>query len=198
MRTLGRTLLVLALVVGVGVALVVWLGQGVPDGDPPGPDAGPRVTAGATSPPATGGDGAAEIPADAIAATVRYVHDGDTLYLTEDGGTEVTVRLIGIDTPEVGDNAECFGDEARDRLRALLPEGTRVFVLAEQGRLDQYGRTLLHVFLPDGTHINRLLIDEGYAWAMFFDPNRDYEAAFRAAQAQAESADAGMWASCGY
>lgn len=192
MRSLTRTLLLLALVVVVGVVLAVWVGSGLGGGA--SAPAGPAATS-----PATGAIPAGAIPSGATPATVRYVHDGDTLYLTPEGsGTELKVRLIGIDTPEIGERAECYGEDARDRLRALLPEGTSVWILAEDGPQDRYGRSLLHVFLPDGTHVNRLLIDEGLAWAMFFDPNRDYEREFRAAEADAEAARVGMWGVCGY
>lgn len=168
----------LALIVAAGIGLVVWLGQ---DTD--------RPTGTATT--------ASGAPAVGTTMTVTYVHDGDTLYLDPGtGGDELKVRLIGIDTPEIGEDAECFGDVARDRLRALLPEGTAVTVVAEDGPLDQYGRSLLHVWLPDGTHVNRALIDEGLAWAMFFDPNRDFESEFRTAEREAEAAGVGMWSQC--
>lgn len=168
----------LALVVAIGIAIVVWIGQALP-----GADTGSGVGA--------GGSPAGE------SMTVTYVHDGDTLYLQPStGGDELKVRLIGIDTPEVGENAECFGDVARDRLRALLPEGTVVTAVAEDGPLDQYGRSLLHLSLADGTHVNRVLIDEGLAWAMFYDPNREFEAEFRDAERAAEAAGVGMWSAC--
>ena len=141
-------------------------------------------------------EGSAGEPAGA-SMTVTYVHDGDTLYLDPGtGGDELKVRLIGIDTPEIGEHAECFGAEARDRTRALLPEGTVVTVVTEAGPLDQYGRSLLHVYLADGTHVNRVLIDEGFAWAMFFDPNRAFEGEFRDAERAAEAAGVGLWGSC--
>lgn len=170
----------LALIVAVGVGIVVWVGDGL-DG----------TTA------SGGGTSASVAPADAVMMTVTHVHDGDTLFLDPgDGGEELKVRLIGIDTPEIGDEAECFGDVARDRLRSLLPDGTVVTIVAEDGPLDQYGRSLLHVSLSDGTHVNRLLIDEGLAWAMFFDPNRDFETEFRDAERAAEAAGVGMWSEC--
>ena len=171
----------LALVVAIGIAVVAWVGPAL---------SGDGSAGGGQSP----GDGPA---ASGTSMTVTYVHDGDTLYLDPGtGGDELKVRLIGIDTPEIGENAECYGDVARDRLRAVLPEGTVVTVVAEDGPLDQYGRSLLHVYLPDGTHVNRLLIDEGLAWAMFYDPNRDFEDEFRSAERAAEDAGAGMWSAC--
>lgn len=206
----ARALLGLVLIVAAGIAVVVWLGpvlagdSGGPSGvgdaaesPAPGPDdrPAPADSSSATTDPDPAPSAA--IPSGAVGATVRYVHDGDTLYLTIDGtDTERTVRLLGIDTPEIGDDAECYGTAARDRVRELLPEGTRVLVTMDTEALDQYGRTLLHLFLPDGTHVNRLLIDEGLAAAMFFRPNFDYEDEFRTAEARAEADRVGMWGAC--
>ena len=61
---------------------------------------------------------------------VDYVHDGDTLFLTDQRGTELKARLIGVDTPELG--TDCYADEARDYLRGLLPEGTEVWADARR------------------------------------------------------------------
>jgi micrococcal nuclease len=60
------------------------------------------------------------IPRAATLATVRKVVDGDTLRVTLNDGTQTTVRLIGIDTPETKDPDEpvgCFGPEASARIR---------------------------------------------------------------------------------
>ena len=54
---------------------------------------------------------------------------------------------------EIGDDPECYGDEATALLRSLLPEGTQVRVLADAQPLDQYDRSLLLLWLrPDGRH----------------------------------------------
>src|SRR3954463_5246261 len=79
-----------------------------------------------------------QIPADAQPATVDYVHDGDTLFLTD--GTKV--RLLAVDTPEIGSPLECMGTEARDYLRSLLPSGSTIYTLADAEPTDQYGRSL--------------------------------------------------------
>ena len=186
MRSLGR-IVVAVLAVAAIAALAWWAAPGLIDAG--GPGAG---GAGSSTTSAVG------IPTGATTATVRSVHDGDTLRLTLAGSsTELKVRLLGIDTPEVGEDAECFGEEARARTRELLPEGTVVTVIADVEPLDQYGRTLLHVVLADGTHLNRLLIDEGLAEARFFDPNHEHEREFRAAEAAARAAGIGMWGACG-
>ena len=53
-------------------------------------------------------------------ATVTHVVDGDTIDV-EIGGREERVRLIGIDSPELRPEVECFRVEARDYLRGMLP-----------------------------------------------------------------------------
>ena len=82
------------------------------------------------------------IPSTATEASVEFVYDGDTIFLVD--GRKV--RLLGIDTPEIGDNRECYGDEATTLLRQLLPEGTDVWVQPDIDPLDRYGRSLLFVY----------------------------------------------------
>jgi len=136
------------------------------------------------------------VPEGATAATVEYVHDGDTLFLTD--GTKV--RLLGIDTPEVGEHRECYGDEARELLRDLLPEGTHVQVLADVQPLDQYGRSLLFIYAEDGTGdtvlVNLELIERGAAEAVVLPPNVLFADELEAAEDRAQAAGLGMWGAC--
>ncbi|WP_166867660.1 thermonuclease family protein [Salinibacterium sp. ZJ70] len=132
------------------------------------------------------------LPADAGTAVVRYVHDGDTLFL-EDGRK---VRLLGVDTPEVGDGAECYGDEARSALRRMLPEGTTVRTVADVRPLDQYDRSLLFLFTEDGRLVNLDLIREGYAEAVVLKPNYLWADEVEAAEDEAQTARVGMWGAC--
>ena len=100
--------------------------------------------------------------ADCIPALVERVHDGDTLRATIDGRSE-PVRLLGIDTPEIGDKARCPAEQAkavaaRDRLRALVAAaGDRRLCTA--GR-DRYDRVLASLLL-DGQDASERLIAEG-------------------------------------
>ena len=132
------------------------------------------------------------IPANAVEATVDYVHDGDTLFLTD--GTKV--RLLAVDTPEVGDNLECMGNESRDYLRQLLPEGSTVYTLADAEPTDQYGRALLFIWTSTGTLVNLDLVEQGYAEAVFIGGNRLYEEQVEAAEGAAQDAGRGIWGSC--
>jgi micrococcal nuclease len=137
------------------------------------------------------------IPDEATDATVEYVHDGDTMFLTD--GRKV--RLLGVDTPEIGEGDECYGDEATALLRSMLPEGTAVRVLADAQPLDQYDRALLLIWLPDAdqddaTFVNLELIEQGAAEAVVLEPNLLYAAEFEAAEDAAQAADLGLWGAC--
>ena len=136
------------------------------------------------------------IPDAATPATVNYVHDGDTLFLETPSDGNLKVRLLAIDTPEIGDNAECFGDDTRDYLRDQLPEGSTVYTLADTDETDQYGRALLFIWTSDGTFINLHLVVSGYAEAVFIGNNHLYEAEFEAAENAAHDSGAGRWGSC--
>lgn len=60
---------------------------------------------------------------------VRFVIDGDTPEVTPDIAGARPVRLLNIDTPEIGgDTQEPWATAARQHLRALMPSGTRVAV----------------------------------------------------------------------
>jgi micrococcal nuclease len=133
------------------------------------------------------------IPSAATPATVEYVHDGDTLFL--DDGRKV--RLLGIDTPEVGEHAECYGDEATALLRSLLPEGSSVRVLADVQPLDQYGRSLLFVYRDDATLVNLAMLESGAAEAVVLEPNVLFAERLRAAEDDARAAGLGLWGACG-
>lgn len=133
------------------------------------------------------------IPDGAEPATVNFVHDGDTLFLTTEDDDNLKVRLLGVDTPEVND---CYADEATTFLRNLAPEGSTVFTVSDAEPVDQYGRALLMIWTPSGQLINLALVGSGHAEAVFIDDNRLYEDEFESAEAAAQKASLGMWGAC--
>lgn len=139
-------------------------------------------------------------PIGATRSHVAYVHDGDTLFLQPDGthsrDDQIKVRLIGVDTPEIGDNAECFGYEARDYLRSLLPEGAEVWVMPDREEFDRYGRSLLYVWTMDDRSVNLDLVQNGYATALNIAPSNTYWKQFEAAEDAAYNARVGLWTAC--
>ena len=99
-------------------------------------------------------------------AIVKRVVDGDTVVLSFSGDDD-TVRLIGIDTPETvkpNSPVECFGPEAAERTKFLLPPETKVRVERDIEARDRYGRLLAYLRrVDDGLFINESLITEGFA-----------------------------------
>jgi micrococcal nuclease len=132
--------------------------------------------------------------------TVDHPVDGDTVVVRIGGATE-SVRLIGIDTPEsVSEDVpvECFGPEAKARLAELLPEGTPVRLERDIEARDRYDRLLAYVHrVDDGTFVNLLLVEEGYAESYPYEPNTAHQGELDAAQQRARAADRGLWPACG-
>lgn len=141
-----------------------------------------------------------ERPATATLSRVAYVHDGDTLYLqpagTSSRNDQITVRLLGVDTPELRPEVECYAEEARDHLRGLLPVGASVWIAADRGPLDRYDRTLLYLWTEAGDSVNFDLVVNGFATAVRIPPNEAYWPQLKAAQATARDAGRGLWGSC--
>ncbi len=119
------------------------------------------------------------------------------------GPFQVTVRLLGIDTPETvdpGQPEQCFGPEATTRAEGLL-SGQRVWLETDpsQDPTDRYGRRLAYVWLPGDELVNLTLLEEGYAREYTYDGPYRYQAMFRAAQTTASHARNGLWSAqtCG-
>lgn len=138
----------------------------------------------------------ADTPAGSV--VVSKVFDGDTIVVLQ-GGREVTVRLIGVDTPETGrpdTPVQFYGPEASDfTRRALLGKEVRLEFEAPDrpgGPTDKYGRKLAYIITGDGTNINLELVRLGYGRAYTKYPFR-YQRAFEKAEKEARQAGLGMW-----
>ena len=133
-------------------------------------------------------------------ATVVAITDGDTLRVRI-AGVEERVRLIGIDTPEThgrGGLRECFGAEATERLKQLVPPGTSVRLERDAEARDQYERLLAYLYrTQDNLFVNLAMARDGYAAALTIPPNVTHADAFRDAVADAREAGRGLWSACG-
>ncbi|WP_243075562.1 thermonuclease family protein [Microbacterium sp. SS28] len=143
-------------------------------------------------------------PADAFPMTVASVWDGDTLRATPQApndamptADEVRVRLIGIDTPELGDPSECGAEDARTHLATLAPEGSTLWAAFDVDPQDRYERYLLYLWTDDGRFINHELVAAGDAEAMAVEPNHAYATLFTSTEAAARAQDVGQWGVCG-
>lgn len=126
---------------------------------------------------------------------VTEVVDGDTIKIQYEG-TEESVRLIGIDTPETKDPSkpvECFGEEASKELEKLV-SGKKVKVMfdSSQGFVDKYGRLLLYIWVDD-IFVNKEMIEEGYAYEYTYSTPYLYQSEFKKAQNAAKSLRRGLW-----
>ncbi|MFE5407433.1 thermonuclease family protein [Microbacterium sp. NPDC056569] len=185
-----RVLLGILLLAIAGTALWWFVGRshGAAEVVPASPDAAVTMPA---------------IPADAFEMTVESVHDGDTLRArvvspnAVVGDLESTrVRLLGIDTPEISPAVDCWGAEATAKLSSLVPPGSTIWVAPDAEVHDQYGRTLLYLWTPEGRFVNGELVAQGDARVEVYSPNRAQEALLRSLEAAAVAAAAGQWGAC--
>ncbi|MEK7156549.1 MAG: thermonuclease family protein [Patescibacteria group bacterium] len=129
--------------------------------------------------------------------SVLKVIDGDTISIIKEG-RPVTLRLIGLDTPETVDPrrpVQCFGKAASDKAKGLLAGKTVLLEFdATQGMYDKYGRTLAYIFLSDGTLFNRYMIAEGYGHEYTYNLPYKYQNEFKEAERRAREEKKGLWA----
>ena len=127
---------------------------------------------------------------------VVKVIDGDTIKV-DIGGAIETVRLIGIDTPEIASpynpQADYFGPQAAQYARQLL-EKQSVYLIPDpmHSNRDKYNRLLRYVFLEDGTLINAKLIKEGFAFNYIYEPFQ-FMKQFDYLEKQAKENRLGLW-----
>lgn len=115
---------------------------------------------------------------------LRYVVDGDTFVLNNG---EV-VRLLGIDTPEMGD---ANYDRASYELQRLL-QGRNLSFEADVTDRDIYGRLLRYIYAED-VFVNLKLVQDGWARAAYYPPDVRYLELFRQAQKKAQNENKGIW-----
>ncbi|MEJ1156514.1 thermonuclease family protein [Microbacterium marmarense] len=151
----------------------------------------------------TSAGGVPERPDDAFAMTVEYVIDGDTVKARATHANDVmptservSVRLIGIDTPELRPEPECWSQEATDHLSALLPEGSIVWVAPDQEWYDRYDRALMYLWNESGDFVNYELMAAGDARSLVVRPNDLHAELFARAETDARAIGSGQWGAC--
>jgi micrococcal nuclease len=117
---------------------------------------------------------------------VQSVINGNTFELT-DGKV---VRLIGTDAPEA---IETCSTEATQHLSSLI-SGETVYLEKDVSETDIDGRLLRYVYV-DGVFVNFKLVNDGYAYAVSYDPDIAYASQLADAEEDAINNDRGcLWA----
>lgn len=127
------------------------------------------------------------VPSKSISGVVSSVHDGDTVTVN---GTNI--RLDSIDAPEL---KQTYGTQSRDNLSNLVLGKPVVVYYA---KIDKYGRTVGSVFTSSCDYANLQQVRAGAAWhykQYQCEQPAALRSEFSAAQAAAEAADRGLWAS---
>ena len=92
------------------------------------------------------------------------VVDGDTIWVSGVG----KVRFVGVNTPE---KTEDGYREAKDFVNKLCLGKPVGLDIDDAKHYDKYNRTLAVVYLENGTNLNQLLLQEGYAEIMYIPPS---------------------------
>ena len=106
-------------------------------------------------------------------AVIVSIYDADTIRVAIDlglgqwtfgrDGKGESIRLHGIDAPELKGEERPDGLTARDYLREKLPKGTEITLRTIKDKKGKFGRYLGIVILPPGIVINNDLVLKGYA-----------------------------------
>lgn len=141
-----------------------------------------------------------------VTATVTRVVDGDTINVQTASSSD-TVRLIGVDTPEIEWPSEdnsldrpkaegCYALEAREYLQEAV-KGRQVQLQSDsiQPLRDTYDRRLAYVFV-DNELINQNLISEGYGKELTVNDGYEKQASFKDAENSAREQQRGLWGNC--
>lgn len=131
--------------------------------------------------------------------SVLAVVDGDTVKVAYRGG--VSVRVIGIDTPETVHPSvaeECWGQAASDAADKMLT-GKKVRLVFDptQGRTDAYDRTLAYLEVPGIGDFGLAMLRRGHAAEYTYDTAYQRQIRYRSAAADAAAAGRAMWDRCG-
>jgi micrococcal nuclease len=141
---------------------------------------------------------------------ITRVIDGDTVEARFPDGSTDTLRLLGVDTPEVNGGVspgefEGIPDSAAGRnhlatwgerassfaTNQLAGEQVRVAVDPQADRRGGFDRLLVYVY-PDGDRsFNRELLDQGYA--RLYESDFSKRNTFERVEAQAQRRDIGLW-----
>lgn len=143
-----------------------------------------------------------DLPYEKEYGMVTSVSDGDTIVVDD----TMTIRLLGIDTPELAHadlniREECFGKDAKARLEQLILN-KYVYMGRDVKDKDKYNRSLRYIFLPEKRRssqylfVNAYMVGEGFGRAFILEKDMMFKDMINALQEQAITNKKGLWGSC--
>lgn len=133
---------------------------------------------------------------DKVEAKFNRIVDGDTAKF-EIEGELVTVRFVGINTPEIahdGDEAEPYGVEASNFTNEKLKNAKKIELEFDEnaGETDRYDRTLAWIWI-DGELLQDLIIKEGLGTTKYLKDNYKYANQLKLSEENAKANNIGLW-----
>ncbi|MBB6449945.1 micrococcal nuclease [Geomicrobium halophilum] len=136
---------------------------------------------------------------DKLQGTVVNIVDGDTFDVNIRGVGDERVRPIMVDAPEIchqHDPPECepepFGEEATEFAVDVLL-GETVYLEPDVSERDPYDRLLFYVYVEEDQMFQEMLLEEGLAEVVVFEPDVRYREEFYEVQEEAQEQEKGMW-----
>jgi endonuclease YncB( thermonuclease family) len=130
--------------------------------------------------------------------TVAHVYDGDTVRLS-DGRR---VRLLGINTPELGRNGkphQTFAKDAKKAVERFFASEGKAYLYSDVEGQDKYGRHLVHVFKEgaggEKISLEEVLLTQGLAYHVVVPPNMELADCYAEAEKLARKKRRGLWSS---
>lgn len=102
-------------------------------------------------------------------AYVRSIYDGDTIRVDIDLGfgvilSDQSLRLLGLDTPEIRGEERPQGLVSRNFVTERIPVGSYITITTVRDRKEKFGRYLATVFYgEDMKNLNEELLQNGMA-----------------------------------
>lgn len=143
------------------------------------------------------------VPEYVLKATVDRVIDGDTVKLKFEDGTNESLRILLIDTPEDTKEKQYLGDVATSFAKNNIKRGNVVYVETDGSKTDKYGRYLGYLWYDstgnkDYKMYNEEVVREGLARVGYiYDAVRHLDK-MKEAQYEAQKSEKNIWSIYGY
>ncbi|NOZ54853.1 MAG: thermonuclease family protein [Gammaproteobacteria bacterium] len=128
-----------------------------------------------------------------LTVSVADIIDGDTIRLNNGR----LVRLIGINTPEI-DHENNLSEPVAEKAKAILLEivaanNNKIVLHTDKAQQDRHHRQLAHIYSPNGTNIQSILLRRGLGFWIVVTPNLYNMACYKIQEQQARSEGLGIW-----